>query len=556
LGRVTPLYKGDYSASASYELNDVVLYNGNLYWHVQATPTVGILPTDTTVWKLAFADEGVRAEIRGYADNAQNSANSAQASKSAAAQSASQASASASQAALSAQTAQTAETGAAASAQTASAKASEASASAQSAASSEQTATDKATLASQKAAAASESASLATAKATAAATSETNAAASAQTAITKASEAAASATSAQEYNESAQQSAVNAQTSATNAAASEAAAKRYAEDSAAYLGAYPTDTAEGEIASFSDGADDVPVKSLVVGIEPVQSGEGDPSPTNVRPISGWTGCNISRVGRNLFGGLEFAQKIGEIANLPSYSIDTNNKTFTFRYAQPKDVRAIFKLKTPTRITAIITYKNNGNNQSIIFRYTDGDFFKLPLNNTNGNKTTLVYTNYENKLVDNVALSHYADASTTVYYDESGFFDGVATASDFIPYAGNLYHITFPTEAGTVYGGTFDVLSGVLTVTKGFIQSYNGEALPSPWISDRDVYAQGATPTTGAEVCYTLAEPITYQLTPNEVKSLLGQNNIWADTGDTTVEYRADTSAYIAKKIAEAISALS
>ena len=151
LGIVTPLYKGDYSASASYELNDVVLYNGNLYWHVQATATVGILPTDTTVWKLAFSDEGVRAEIRGYADDAQ-------ASKSAAATSASSASAS-----------QTAETGATASAQTASAKASEASTSAQSAASSAQTAMDKATLASQKAAAASESASLATAKASAAA---------------------------------------------------------------------------------------------------------------------------------------------------------------------------------------------------------------------------------------------------------------------------------------------------------------------------------------------------------------------------------------------------
>ena len=107
LGRVTPLYKGDYSASASYELNDVVLYNGNLYWHIQATATVGILPTDTTVWKLAFSDDGVRAEIRGYADNAQASADSALASKSAAATSASNASASASQAALSAQSAST-----------------------------------------------------------------------------------------------------------------------------------------------------------------------------------------------------------------------------------------------------------------------------------------------------------------------------------------------------------------------------------------------------------------------------------------------------------------
>ena len=68
-------------------------------------------------------------------------------------------------------------------------------------------------------------------------------------------------------------------------------------------------------------------------------------------------------------------------------------------------------------------------------------------------------------------------------------------------------------------------------TYGYIASYNGETLPSTWISDRDVYAEGSTPTTGAEVVYELATPITYQLTPTQVNSLLGQTNLWADTGD-------------------------
>lgn len=52
------------------------------------------------------------------------------------------------------------------------------------------------------------------------------------------------------------------------------------------------DTASGAIASFDDGADGMPLKSLTVNVEPVQSGSGDPSPTNVRPISGWTGANV------------------------------------------------------------------------------------------------------------------------------------------------------------------------------------------------------------------------------------------------------------------------
>jgi hypothetical protein len=40
-------------------------------------------------------------------------------------------------------------------------------------------------------------------------------------------------------------------------------------------------------------------KDITIAIEPVQAGSGDPSPTNVRPISGWTGANVTRTGKNL-----------------------------------------------------------------------------------------------------------------------------------------------------------------------------------------------------------------------------------------------------------------
>jgi hypothetical protein len=593
LGRVTPLYKGDYSASASYELNDVVLYNGNLYWHVQATATVGILPTDTTVWKLAFADEGVRAEIRGYADNAQNSADSALESKSAAAQSASQASASASQAALSAQTAQTAETGAAASAQTASAKASEASASAQSAASSEQTATDKATLASQKATAASESASLATAKATAAATSETNAAASAQTAITKASEAAASATSAQEYNESAQQSAVNAQTSATNAAASEAAAKRYAEDSAAYLGAYPTDTASGSVASFSDGAN-VPVKSLVVNIDPVQSGIGDPSPTNVRPISGWTGMKVSRAGKNLFDKAKYQNLITDF----EYSLEGY---------RCKAIQLVPNTTYAISITPLVAAENPVLLLNNVEKVNDRGFFDCRL----GTHTQKAFTTDDTGcLYIGVSPSGTSNSNVNARLDAINLqIEQADAATDYEPYQGNTCTIDWETEAATVYSGKLDVTNGELVIDRAY-KKYDGSAdenwytyastgyrvpatdiAPSgsgicnlaPTVSSASSYGvmfsasanyiyffksvsewgvetvsdlRTWLASNNVEVCYELATPITIQLNPHEVTALLGSNNIWADTGDSAVEYRADLTLYINKKIAEAISALS
>ena len=48
----------------------------------------------------------------------------------------------------------------------------------------------------------------------------------------------------------------------------------------------------------------------------------------------------------------------------------------------------------------------------------------------------------------------------------------------------------------------------------------------------------------------IATPEVYNLDPEEVKTLLGVNNIYADTGDVEVTYRADIDLYIAKKIAE------
>ena len=50
--------------------------------------------------------------------------------------------------------------------------------------------------------------------------------------------------------------------------------------------------------------------------------------------------------------------------------------------------------------------------------------------------------------------------------------------------------------------------------------------------------------------YELATPVTYQLTPQEIKTLLGVNNIWSDAGNTAVTYPADTKLYIDNKIAE------
>lgn len=55
-----------------------------------------------------------------------------------------------------------------------------------------------------------------------------------------------------------------------------------------------------------------------------------------------------------------------------------------------------------------------------------------------------------------------------------------------------------------------------------------------------------TAMSGVQLVYELATPQTITLTPTQIDSLLGRNNVWADSGDVTVEYIADTKLYIQK----------
>lgn len=166
--------------------------------------------------------------------------------------------------------------------------------------------------------------------------------------------------------------------------------------------------------------------------------------------------------------------------------------------------------------------------------------------------------------------------------------------------GTTYSVTFPTAAGTVYGGTLDVVNGVLTVTwkkialgdYAFGKSADNNFYISTvtdfktYGSSVTRYGQGISDTfkfltgnwnaanntctcylnTGyngyrifihseehssdtvsafrawlqsvnAGFAYELATPITYQLTPQDIATILGQNNVWADCGPVTVSYR-------------------
>jgi len=54
-----------------------------------------------------------------------------------------------------------------------------------------------------------------------------------------------------------------------------------------------------------------------------------------------------------------------------------------------------------------------------------------------------------------------------------------------------------------------------------------------------------------EVVYKLSTPQTIQLTPQEIRTLLGTNNVWGDGSNTYIKYIADTRLFILKVLANA-----
>ena len=90
----------------------------------------------------------------------------------------------------------------------------------------------------------------------------------------------------------------------------------------------------------------------------------------------------------------------------------------------------------------------------------------------------------------------------------------------------------------VYQGTLDAVRQVIIATMLVIDAYNGEAIGEPWISDRDEYVAGTTPSTGAQVAYTLDEPLEIPVVVSNlpIKSLSGYTHIESSTGDMEVEY--------------------
>lgn len=354
-------------------------------------------------------------------------------------------------------------------------------------------------------------------------------------------------------------------------------------------------TVSGAILSIKDALA-MPAQSLVVDIDPVQSGSGDPAPDNVRAISGWTGCNIYHTGKNLFPATLPADRIvGQILSNGTITSATNARVFAipckqntyFYFSQEttgNGLTVAFGDKLPV-VGDSVAYQGNMTNRTG-WKLNSGSHTYLLLAIANENQWQYFATNKLQIEIGESKTDYEAPKNLTTY------------------------SITFPDAAGTVYGGTLDVTNGVLTVTHASVdlgsitwyvdgakvgkfrsafvnampiltgkwpaytnnficstyksagvQSYTYQVNGTIYYSNGSVASPGTTfirivdnafanmskedfttAVTGQTLVYELYEPQTYQLTPQEVTMLLGNNTLWADTGDTTLTYMADGTA--------------
>lgn len=197
--------------------------------------------------------------------------------------------------------------------------------------------------------------------------------------------------------------------------------------------------------------------SLLVSMEPIQSGAGDPSPDNVRPISGRTGLTI------------YVSPTPNVADATTYAVDWTDEAGTV-YGGTLDV--VSGLLTVDRAMVDLGTLNWGYSASAAQ-------FRASLNYAKDTTSTEV---------PNMKCEIYKTVS----------FDGMANND--------------------------------MCISR-FFASVNGINVKDSRYTDAATFK---TAMSGVQLCYELATPITYQLTTQDIITLVGDNYIWSDSGDVTI----------------------
>lgn len=316
--------------------------------------------------------------------------------------------------------------------------------------------------------------------------------------------------------------------------------------------------------------------------------------SNICPISGLTGLSVYRTGKNLFDqsdttylaqdarfyGANDNRALAQINTLPA---GTYTLSFSEKIVSLNGIEAV-----PTKFGLYLEATNDGqtfkvNAQSALITPTVGQIITKTVTFTLTDEYVGKFQDFRVYTGKNVSHGVPNEYTANIYDVQIE----LGSATTYEPYNGNTYSVDWTSEAGTVYGGTLDVVTGVLTVDRAMVVIdgvnktvrnngttsttsnawFNGAVGKaygqSNFISDR--FATGIETVPGGmsgrdnsigiefrlpvdipnntpalnqwfadnptQLCYELATPITYQLTATQVELLIGQNNVWSDSNE-------------------------
>lgn len=241
-------------------------------------------------------------------------------------------------------------------------------------------------------------------------------------------------------------------------------------------------TASAKLITITDGADNIPFKSLITSIDAIQSGSGEPSSDNIRPITGNTFVNVN-----------------------VSPTDNSGDGQTYKINFPAEAGTVYcgTLAIDRKGNAVLTVTHG------IATYTGSENWKNTASGGNRYYLSDPYplpTKYESA---NIKKEYYSSVFSSSLFQSSG------------------------------NNGTWGHLVIGPNMIKLLDSQYNFENLSAfkQWLAD--INAAG----TPFQLVYPLLNPITYKFTTNPIYTTLGTNNIWSDVGSTEVEYYADAKLY-------------
>ena len=340
-------------------------------------------------------------------------------------------------------------------------------------------------------------------------------------------------------------------------------------------------TSDGQFSTVTGGL----MQICLVDLEPIQSGSGTPSPSNVRAISGHTSVDVGNCGKNKFpypylfssttrtGMTITAQDDGKIAVTGTSTSSVVERIDVQYFTLDVGSYIISGLFPKTGCYATLRDGDTGSwianieTNSYALNVASKKKYLIAINITSGNTTGVTYEPMIRKATDSADYEPYKGYTTTInlggtYYGGtldavSGKFVATHVRVDLGSYTwgktnANLFFTEYPRDfKKAVYASGFWYANGVcecykfiqdsITSEDGVINLYFEEtrSFYRMFVNDSSRYSLSAsdfkTAVTGQYLVYELATPQTIQLTPQQLETLVGQNDVFVPLAGQTLD---------------------